>query len=159
MNSTSPTFAETFDHVVGIDTHARAHTLTIITTATVQVVDSGVFPTTARGLLRAVSWVQRRCPGLVLAAVEGTASYGSSVTADLGERGITVAEVRLPTRSAQARDGKTDPVDSLAAARGLLGVLVAELTIPGATGARSTLRVLLADRSLMDQQRTPTGTH
>ncbi|MFM7146713.1 MAG: IS110 family transposase [Actinomycetales bacterium] len=154
MKGPSATVAETYDHVVGIDTHARTHTLTIIIAATGQVVDSADFPTTARGLHRAVSWVQRRCPGSVLAAVEGTSSYGASITTELGDRGITVVEVRPPTRSARARDGKSDPIDSLAAARGVLAVPVADLTIPRATGARSTLRVLLAARRLMDQQRT-----
>lgn len=152
--SSSITVAEAYDHVVGIDTHARTHTLTITKAATGQVVDSAEFPTTARGLYRAVSWVQRRCPGTVLAAVEGTSSYGASITTELTDRGIMVAEVRPPTRSARARDGKSDPIDSLAAARSILAVPVDDLTIPRATGARSTLRVLLAARRLMDQQRT-----
>jgi transposase len=152
--TSSITVAEAYDHVVGIDTHARTHTLTVVKAATGQVVDSGDFPTTPRGLHRAVSWVQRRCRGTVLAAVEGTASYGASITTELSDRGIPVAEVRPPTRSARARDGKSDPIDSLAAARGILAVPVNDLTIPRATGARSTLRVLLAARRLMDQQRT-----
>lgn len=154
MNSTSATVAEKHDHVVGIDTHALTHTLTVIQAATGQLVDSADFPTTARGLHRTVTWVRRRCPGSVLAAVEGTASYGACVTTELGNRGITVAEVRPPARSARARDGKSDSIDSLAAARGVLAVPVADLTTPRATGARSTLGVLLAPLRLMDQQRT-----
>ncbi|MCF8542012.1 MAG: hypothetical protein K9G24_02900 [Candidatus Nanopelagicales bacterium] len=40
MKGPSTTVAEIYDHVVGIDTHARTHTLTIIIAATGQVVDS-----------------------------------------------------------------------------------------------------------------------
>lgn len=148
------TVSEAFEHVVGIDTHARSHTLTAVKAATGQVEDCQEFPTTPRGIARAVDWVQRRCPGTVLAAVEGTSTYGASITAELAARGILVVEVRPPTRSARARDGKSDPIDSRAAAHSVLHVPVDDLTIPRATGPRTTLRVLLAARGLMDQQRT-----
>lgn len=88
------------------------------------------------------------------AAVEGTSSYGAKVTAALTEHGIPVGEVRPPARNARALTGKSDAIDAEAAARSVLGQHVARVAQPRAVGARAALRVLLASRSLLDQQRT-----
>ena len=127
--------AETVEHVVGIDTHARTHTYCLVHTRTGAVVDTATFPTSKSGNARAISWIHRRSPGSVLAAVEGTSSYGAGITAALLEQGFDVAEVRPAARSAIGRDYNT-------------------LARPRQTGARAALRVLLASRSIIDQQRT-----
>jgi hypothetical protein len=64
--------AELFEHVVGIDTHARTHTYCLVAGATGAVVDAATFPTSKAGHARAISWIVRRTRGSVLAAVEGT---------------------------------------------------------------------------------------
>jgi len=86
--------AETVEHVVGIDTHARTHTYCLVHTRTGAVMDTATFPTSKSGNARAISWIHRRSPGSVLAAVEGTSSYGAGITAALLEQGFDVAEVR-----------------------------------------------------------------
>jgi transposase len=146
--------AEQFDHVVGVDTHARSHTYCIVRCRTGAVVDAATFPTSKTGLARAMNWVQDRAGGELLAAVEGTSSYGTSVTAMLTELGVEVAEVRPATKATQATTGKSDTIDAEAAARDVLGKEVARLARPRRPGDRGALRVLLAARLLMDQQRT-----
>lgn len=147
--------ADHFEHIVGIDTHARTHTYCVIDARTGTVIDTAAFPTTKAGNSRAIGWVVRRSKGTtVLAAVEGTSSYGAGITAALTATGIEVAEIRPLSRPSRARTGKSDPIDAEAAARVVLGEDIAMLAQPRRTGDRSALRVLLAARSLMDQQRT-----
>lgn len=149
-----PLVAEQFDHVVGVDTHARSHTYCVIECRTGAVVDTATFPTSHAGLARAIRWVRRRGDGELLAAVEGTSSYGASVATMFAEDGIEVSEVRPAARATQAATGKSDTIDAEAAARSVLGIEVARLARPRCRGDRSALRVLLAARRLMDQQRT-----
>lgn len=146
--------AAMFDHVVGIDTHARSHTFCIVETRTGAVIDAATFPTTKPGLGRAVAWVQRRCPGGVLAAVEGTSSYGTSITAGLESEGIEVTEVRPASKAARAHAGKSDSIDAEWAARSVIGREYDRLARPRDSGKRAALRVLLAARHLIDHQRT-----
>lgn len=146
--------AQLFEHVVGIDTHARTHTYCLITATTGAVIDTATFPTTKSGNARAINWIIRRTRGSVLAAVEGTSSYGAGITAALGEAGFEVAEVRPAARSTHAHHGKSDTIDAEAAARTVLGREFERLSKPRQAGQRTALRVLLASRSILDQQRT-----
>ncbi len=140
--------AELFEHVVGIDTHARTHTYCLMVARHGAVVDTSTFPTTKAGNARAVSWIVRRTNGSVLAAVEGTSSYRSGITAALDEAGLDVAEARPAARSAHAHHGKSDTLDSEAAARSVLGREFERLARPRRPGQRAALRVLLAARSI-----------
>jgi transposase len=94
--------AELFEHVVGIDTHARSHTYCLIHCRSGAVVDTAAFPTSRAGDARAVGWIVRRTQGSVLAALEGTSSYGAGITAALTDEGLEVAEVRPAARSTHA---------------------------------------------------------
>ena len=47
-------------------------------------------------------------------------SYGAGLTRHLINSGYTVVEVLRPTRAVRRRNGKSDPVDALAAARQVL---------------------------------------
>lgn len=147
--------AEDFEFVVGVDTHARTHTFTAIHCATGALVDTAVFPATDSGMNRALVWIRRRTGGrTVFAAVEGTSSYGARLTRILQSEGVDVGEVRPPARSSRAMTGKSDPIDAEAAARSVLGRQRDHVITPRATGTRKALRILLASRSLLDQQRT-----
>jgi hypothetical protein len=113
--------AEKYTYVVGVDTHARTHTYTIINTTTGARACCEAFPVTTAGMKRAVAWIGRNSTGPVLMAVEGTASYGASLTRTLTGQNITAAEVRPPRNQARAGDGKTDEIDATAAAMTILG--------------------------------------
>lgn len=146
--------AETFEHVVGIDTHARTHTYCLLHARTGAVVDTATFPTSRAGNARAVDWIGRRSQGSVLAAIEGTSSYGAGISAALLEHGFDVAEVRPAARSTHAHAGKSDALDAEAAARSVVSRDYDTLARPRQTGPRAALRILLASRSIIDQQRT-----
>jgi hypothetical protein len=89
--------AELFEHVVGIDTHARTHTYCLVACATGAVVDAATFPASKAGHARAIRWILRRTRGSVLAAIEGTSSYGAGITAALVEGGFDVTEDEQPS--------------------------------------------------------------
>ncbi|OLT38867.1 IS110 family transposase [Saccharomonospora sp. CUA-673] len=146
--------SELFDHVVGVDTHAKSNTFALLETRTGAVTATAVFPTSTAGNRRAAQWVLRNGGGSVLAAVEGTSSYGSSITSVLQAEGIDVVEVRPLNHASRAHTGKNDAIDAEAAARHVLGQDVDRLARPRNAGRRSALRVLLSSRSIIDQQRT-----
>ena len=66
--------AHTRPFVIGVDTHARNHALSILACPIGEIVDGAQFPATTAGLSRAVSWAARRTGGDagVLWAIEGT---------------------------------------------------------------------------------------
>lgn len=145
--------AEQFAYVTGVDTHARTHTYVVIETVTGRLVDHATFPTTGPGLGRAVVWIGRTAPGTVLAAVEGTNSYGAALHGLLRQAGVRVVEARPPRRRGRTR-GKSDRIDAEAAARSVLGQPLELLPTPREGQTRSALRVLLTARRLMDSHRT-----
>src|SRR3546814_15347446 len=138
---------------LGIDTHARTHTYCLVAATTGAVIDTATFPTTRSGNARAISWIVRRTSGSVLAAVEGTSSYGAGITAALGEAGFDVAEVRPTARSTHAHRGKSAALDAEAAARAVLGPQFDPLAKPRPAGQRAALRGLRAPRAHPAQKR------
>lgn len=145
--------AEAFEWVVGVDTHARTHTYCVTDARTGAVIAVATFPNTSPGHSRALSWIRRHCPALtVLAAVEGTSSYGAGITAALGAVGIQVTEARPVGR--RDRAGKSDVIDAELAARSVLGMKRDRIPVPRQSGEREDLRILLASRRILDQQRT-----
>lgn len=112
------------------------------------------FPNTGPGHRRALSWIRRHSPAMnVLAAVEGTSSYGAGITAALRAAGIEVTEAR-PVGRHRDRAGKSDVIDAELAARSVLGVERQRIPVPRQSSEREDLRILLAARRILDQQRT-----
>jgi transposase len=146
--------AEKYAHVIGVDTHARTHTYAIINTTTGARSGCEAFPVTTAGIKRAIAWIGRNTTGQILVAVEGTASYGASLTRALGRENITVVEVKPPRMQARAGVGKTDEIDATAAAMSILGMDLERLLQPRSDGTRAAISVLLASRRRVEQQRT-----
>lgn len=145
--------AEQYSHVIGADTHARTHSYAVIDTVTGRLTAQSTFPASVPGIRRALAWIDRSAPGPLLAAVEGTGSYGASLHAALRDAGIPVIEARPPKRVDRLH-GKSDSIDAEAAARSVLGQKIESLASPRDGKTRSGLRVLLAARRGMDSQRT-----
>lgn len=125
--------SQEFDHVIGVDTHARTHTLVVLDShGAKQTGDT--FPTSPAGLKRAHTWILRHAPGRILAAMEGTASYGAQFNDLLTREGIAVAETRPPKRGVR-RVGKTDQIDAELAARHALALPIERLITPAPTPA------------------------
>ncbi|GAA1961879.1 IS110 family transposase [Microbacterium deminutum] len=149
------TVADEYSYVVGVDTHARTHTLAIVEAATGRLIATDEFPTSPAGLARAVDWARRRAGGgALLASVEGTGSYGAGLVAALTAVSIPVVEAKPPRTAARSGRGKSDSIDAEAATQSVLGREVTRLLHPRAGKVRSALRVLLAARRSMDTQRT-----
>jgi transposase len=77
------------------------------------------FPTDAGGDRRLLAWLQSF--GIVMrVGVEGTGSYGVGVARALRAADIAVVEVDRPNRMVRRRQGKSDPLDAIEAARAAL---------------------------------------
>ena len=148
--------ADSYDHIVGVDTHARSANTHLLRAARQNWSRDrhGHLPGLIGGHQPGVGLGPRRATGDVFAAVEGTSSYGATLVTALAARGIPVGEVRPQPRSAHAYAGKSDPLDAEAAARWVLGKECARVPQPRDAGDRAALRVLLSARSLIDHQRT-----
>lgn len=142
--------AEKYDYVIGVDTHARTHTYAIVHAANGACAVTEAFPTTPAAIARSLAWAKRNTSGRVLAAVEGTSSYGAGLTRALTRAGIEVTEVKPPRKASRAGLGKSDPIDAVVAARHVLARDIAKLTTPRAEGIRGALRVLLTGRRGLD---------
>jgi len=148
------TVAEEYERVVGVDTHAATHTLTLLTAATGGVLEHRTFPTSISGLQRALSWITNRTTDhSCLVVVEGTGSYGARLTEHLTQGGIVVAEA--PT--IPSGGPKDDVVDSARIARAVLGLRLDQLCWPRAGGIRTAIRVLVSARDQMGTERTKTN--
>lgn len=145
--------ADLYSHVVGVDTHARTHTFTILTSG--RVVETRTFPTHRAGLARAADWIARRTQGEIsgtLICVEGTSSYGAQLTALLAEQGYRVVEAPTPKRG---QDGKTDGLDSHRAAHSVLNVDETRLRDHRQHGGdRDVIAALATARGHYTKQRT-----
>lgn len=100
--------------VVGMDTHADTHHVAVIDHLGRRV-DDAEFATTPDGYEAALAFATG-LGTVIKAGVEGTGSYGTSITAFLLAAGIEVVEVNRPDRSERRRHGKSDPEDAYAAA-------------------------------------------
>ncbi|MFS0735335.1 IS110 family transposase [Microbacterium sp. 1P10UB] len=145
--------AHHYDHVVGVDTHARTHTYAIVATKTGEILGTKAFPVTAAAIDRAIAWVGSTASESVLFAMEGTGSYGASLSRALQRDGVAFCEVRPPKKSSRVR-GKTDEIDAVAAATSAMGIELDALTQPKADGLRNALRVALDARRDMEVRRT-----
>ncbi|MCJ1697907.1 IS110 family transposase [Rathayibacter caricis] len=145
--------AHHYNHVVGVDTHARTHTYAIVATKTGEILGTKAFPVTATAIDRAIAWVRGVAGGLVLFAMEGTGSYGVSLGRALQRDGMVFCEVRPPKKSSRAR-GKTDEIDAIAAATSAMGIELDAMTRPKADGLRNALRVAIDARRDMETRRT-----
>lgn len=146
--------AQAFDYVIGADTHARTHTVCITATGTGEILGTRTFPTSPAGLSRCCRWVQTSASGRVLAAVEGTRSYGAELTRVLSGAGIEVVEVKPPRRRSRSAKGKSDEIDAQAAVQAVMSEPVEQLAVPRSDGVREAMRVLLASRRTSDTHRT-----
>lgn len=155
--------SEQYQFVVGVDTHAATHTLSVLTAATGSVIDTDSFPTTAAGLSRALAWVARRSPeGAVLVVVEGTGSYGAILPERLELAGYRVVEAARMPAGDRRGVGKNDLLDATRIARAVLGLAEHELRTPrtlvagdeALSGSRVALRVLVVARDQMTGERT-----
>jgi transposase len=147
--------ADSYQFVVGVDTHARTHTFTILTTTTPVVIASQTFPTTQAGMTRALTWITRRTSGATLIVIEGVGSYGATLARLTTTAGYPIVEAHPIPRRMRAGRGKSDVIDAELIARSVLGIDTTLLRHPREdTGIQASLRVLITARDTMTTQRT-----
>lgn len=147
--------SEVYEFVVGVDTHAKVHQFAIVKAKTGEVIDQAGFPTTGPGLSRAVAWIGRRTRGDldgVLISAEGTGSYGARLSKALLGVGYRVVDAPAPKRD--RGEGKSDSIDAIKAARGMLARDSDRLADVRVGDAPESLKILLASRARMTNEST-----
>lgn len=151
--------AHTHPCVIGVDTHARNHALSILAMPHGEVVDDAEFPTTSAGMARALEWAGRRTGGDLetLWVIECSASYGAQLARAVTTAGYQVVEAARMSARANYGIGKSDPVDARRIAASVLSLRADQQRyLRKDNGVRAALRVLLAARDHMTSKRTGT---
>jgi transposase len=138
-----------FEVAGGVDTHQDTHTAAVIDQVG-RVLGTQQFPATTAGYTALLTWM-REFGRLERVGVEGTGAYGAGLARRLREQ-VEVIEVDRPNRKTRRLQGKSDPIDAIAAAR---AALAGDRTgVPkqrdGRVEALRNLRV--ARRSAIDQR-------
>jgi transposase len=102
----------------GVDTHGRTHHAAAIDGAG-RLLGDAEFAATAGGYAALLAWLGG-FGRIVKVGVEGTGTYGAGLARHLAARRMTVVEVDRPDRKTRRRQGKSDPIDAIAAAGGVL---------------------------------------
>ena len=112
------TIVETHPITGGVDTHLDIHVAAALdSNGGTLGVES--FPTTTGGFSDLYTWLSG-FGTLGRVGVEGTGAYGAGLARSLRAAGVTVIEVDRPNRQARRRDGKSDSLDAVEAARAAL---------------------------------------
>jgi transposase len=147
------TMVETRAVCGGVDTHLEVHVAAALDgNGGVLGVES--FPVGGAGYVELLDWLAG-FGEVVRVWVEGTGSYGAGLSRFLGAAGVDVVEVDRPNRQARHRQGKSDPVDAVAAARAALSGAAAGRA-KGRDGPVEAIRVLVVARRSARRQRAAT---
>jgi transposase len=126
--------------VGGVDTHLDVHVAAAIDPVG-GLLGVRSFPTTPAGYHALSGWLGSFGP-IERVGVEGTGAYGAGLARHLAASGITVIEVDRPNRQERRRNGKSDELDAIEAARAALSGR-ATGHAKAATGNVEALRTLL----------------
>lgn len=104
--------------VGGVDTHLDTHVAAVVDR------NGGVlglekFPVNAAGYAALSSWMTG-FGALERVGIEGTGAYGIGLARHFGELDVPVVEIDRPNRQQRRRNGKSDQLDAIEAARGAL---------------------------------------
>jgi transposase len=127
----------------GVDTHADVHVAAVVD------VNGGVlgvasFATTPAGFRQLHDWLAGFGP-VERVGVEGTGAYGAGLARSLRGRGVLVIEIDRPNRQERRRNGKSDQLDAVAAARAALSGRASGIA-KSADGDVEAIRALLVVR-------------
>jgi transposase len=104
-----------FDVAGGVDTHQDTHTAAVIDLVG-RVLGTQQFPATTAGYTALLAWI-RGFGHLWRVGVEGTGAYGAGLARQLRDENVEVIEVDRPNRKTRRFQGKSDPIDAIAAAK------------------------------------------
>ncbi|MEV4571608.1 IS110 family transposase, partial [Nonomuraea sp. NPDC049419] len=115
MTSITPDTAPISEVAGGVDTHQDTHTAAVIDLLG-RVLGTEQFPATPDGYAALLTWM-RAFGQLSRVGVEGTGVYGAGLTRLLQAEHIDVIEIDRPDRKRRRFQGKSDPIDAIAAAK------------------------------------------
>ena len=127
----------------GVDTHADVHVAAAVD-ANGGVLGVESFATTADGFAELHAWLARFGP-LERVGVEGTGAYGAGLARFLRTQDLVVIEVDRPNRQERRRNGKSDELDAVEAARACLSGRASGIA-KSADGDVEAIRALLVAR-------------
>ena len=127
----------------GVDTHLDVHVAAAVD-ANGGVLGVESFATTPGGYGELFSWLAG-FGTLRRVGVEGTGAYGAGLARHLRGRGLVVIEVDRPNRQERRRNGKSDELDAIEAARAALSGRAAGIA-KSADGDVEAIRALLVAR-------------
>lgn len=127
----------------GVDTHADVHVAAAVD-ATGRVLGVETFATTPLGYAELADWLSR-FGEVIRVGVEGTGAYGAGLARHLRGEGLVVIEVDRPNRQERRRNGKSDELDAIEAARAALSGRASGIA-KTADGDVEAIRALLVAR-------------
>ncbi|WFE40679.1 IS110 family transposase [Micromonospora sp. WMMD998] len=149
--------AERVDAVIGVDTHTDTHTAVVLTPVGTVLTEITV-PATDDGAAVLLAWAGRQTTGLGTGrrawALDGARCHGVGLLRVLRAAGEDVLEAPKPAAGRRRRGGKSDVLDAVHAARGVLAA--DHVAAPRADGDREALRLLLVCRRHYSDTRTAT---
>ena len=135
----------------GVDTHKHTHVAAALDDAG-RVLGSAAFDADTAGYTALLEWLGGH-GSVERVGVEGTGSYGAGLARHLAAAGVDVVDVNRPNRQMRRRRGKTDTVDTEAAARAALNGDAA--VVPkSADGSVEAIRMLSVARRSAVKART-----
>jgi transposase len=135
----------------GVDTHADTHVAAALDSIG-GLLGVREFPATAPGYAGLLGWLSG-FGAVALVGVEGTGSYGAGLARHLSAAGVRVVEVDRPDRQDRHREGKSDPLDAISAARAALCGRAAGKP-RGRDGQVEAIRALMVARRSARAERT-----
>ena len=127
----------------GVDTHLDVHVAAAVD-ANGGVLGVESFATTPAGYRELSAWLET-FGSVVQVGVEGTGAYGAGLARHLRGRGLVVIEVDRPNRQERRRNGKSDELDAIEAARAALSGRASGIA-KSADGDVEAIRALLVAR-------------
>jgi transposase len=127
----------------GVDTHADVHVAAAVD-GNGGVLGVQSFATTPAGFAQLHGWLAGFGP-VERVGVEGTGAYGAGLARHLRGRGLVVIEVDRPNRQERRRNGKSDELDAVEAARAALSGRACGVA-KSADGDVEAIRALLVAR-------------
>jgi transposase len=127
----------------GVDTHSDVHVAAAVD-ANGGLLGVESFPTTPAGYVELCGWLGG-FGELARVGVEGTGAYGAGLARYLRSQGTVVIEVDRPNRQVRRREGKSDVIDAIEAARAALSGRASGVA-KSADGDVEAIRALLVAR-------------
>ena len=145
------TIVETRAVTGGVDTHADVHVAAALD-AIGGLLGVQEFPATPAGYGQLLGWLGG-FGTVCLVGVEGTGSYGAGLARHIAAAGVRVVEVDRADRQDRRRQGKSDPLDAVSAARVALSGRARGLP-KGRDGQVEAIRALIVAKRTARAQRT-----